>query len=320
MTLKLVGVDAHLFLNRRLVSLHQGEHIVLGRISKNLRTEFTAKSTNGYFDNPIISRRHALLENLWGEVYLTDQASTHGTFLNGVKLIPWVKRRVENGDCIALGCVLEGAGRRVEHKPSELEVGVVAMQGREGEEERVVRAMSTNSFHAPTDSDCEEDNPEVPLGPQSWRPFAPIGLQQNPLAVYNATETVEAPENVREVTSTPVTDKKPIDLPVEANPWVVTESIHVEHAQLDSDAEVETDSDAEVDYADSDSESQDDEGEDHKDERYNDFDVEDIYDYDTDDKASVNDDVVPETVQEVYYNLPLNPPTVPSPLTTLEHF
>src|ERR1700738_707405 len=95
-TLKLVGVDAHLFLNRRLVSLHQGEHIVLGRISKNLRTEFTAKSTNGYFDNPIISRRHALLENLWGEVYLTDQASTHGTFLNGVKLIPWVKRRVEN--------------------------------------------------------------------------------------------------------------------------------------------------------------------------------------------------------------------------------
>lgn len=56
--------------NRRLISLHPGDHIVLGRVSKNQKTEFTAKSTNGYFDNPIISRRHAYLQNRAGFVNL----------------------------------------------------------------------------------------------------------------------------------------------------------------------------------------------------------------------------------------------------------
>jgi hypothetical protein len=54
--------------NRRLISLHPGDHIVLGRVSKNQKTEFTSKSTNGYFDNPIISRRHAYLQNRAGLV------------------------------------------------------------------------------------------------------------------------------------------------------------------------------------------------------------------------------------------------------------
>ena len=54
--------------NRRLISLHPGDHIVLGRVSKTQKTEFTAKSTNGYFDNPIISRRHAYLQNRAGLV------------------------------------------------------------------------------------------------------------------------------------------------------------------------------------------------------------------------------------------------------------
>ena len=54
--------------NRRVISLHPGDHIVLGRVSKNQKTEFTAKSINGYFDNPIISRRHAYLQNRAGLV------------------------------------------------------------------------------------------------------------------------------------------------------------------------------------------------------------------------------------------------------------
>src|SRR5271155_4191626 len=61
--------------NRRVISLHPGDHIVLGRVSKNQKTEFTAKSTNGYFDNPIISRRHAFLQNRGGLVTLLPSPS-----------------------------------------------------------------------------------------------------------------------------------------------------------------------------------------------------------------------------------------------------
>ena len=50
-------------LNRRLSALHPGESITLGRVSKNQKTDFIAKSTNGYFDNPIISRHHAILRH-----------------------------------------------------------------------------------------------------------------------------------------------------------------------------------------------------------------------------------------------------------------
>ena len=50
-------------IGRRLIALHPGETAILGRTSKNQKTEFMAKSTNGYFDNPIISRRHAILQN-----------------------------------------------------------------------------------------------------------------------------------------------------------------------------------------------------------------------------------------------------------------
>lgn len=55
-------------LSRRLISLHPGGTSILGRLSKNQKMEYMAKSTNGYFDNPIISRCHALLENRGGEV------------------------------------------------------------------------------------------------------------------------------------------------------------------------------------------------------------------------------------------------------------
>lgn len=61
-------------LSRRLISLHPGETTTLGRLSKNHKTEFIAKSTNGYFDNPIISRCHALLENRFGEVTLSQSS------------------------------------------------------------------------------------------------------------------------------------------------------------------------------------------------------------------------------------------------------
>ena len=62
-TLRVIHGGGPGLLSRRLISLHPGETTALGRLSKNHKTDFVAKSTNGYFDNPIISRCHALLEN-----------------------------------------------------------------------------------------------------------------------------------------------------------------------------------------------------------------------------------------------------------------
>ena len=55
-------------LNKRLIALHPGDTVALGRESKNQKRDYIAKATNGYFDNPIVSRHHAMLENRAGEV------------------------------------------------------------------------------------------------------------------------------------------------------------------------------------------------------------------------------------------------------------
>lgn len=67
-TLRATNAKGPSLLNRRLISLHPGETTVLGRLSKNHKMEYIAKSTNGYFENPIISRCHAVLENRSGHV------------------------------------------------------------------------------------------------------------------------------------------------------------------------------------------------------------------------------------------------------------
>lgn len=169
-------------LNRRLIALHPGESVTLGRTSKNPKTEFMAKTTNGYFDNPIVSRSHAILQNrsdgvcpsepdlfLIQQIFVTDQASTHGTYVNGTKLVPYVAKLVENGDCIALGTVLEYTSR--EHLPTELEIGIVEMDVPIESDPWATneRPGTTNSFHPP-DSDSEGEDNE-PTASMTWRPF-----------------------------------------------------------------------------------------------------------------------------------------------------
>src|SRR4051794_27046945 len=78
------------------------EKVVLGRIlSADLR-----------IDDPRVSRIHALLETKGDKIMLTDLASSHGTFVNGEKI---VERAVKAGDIIRLGHVEvrieKGSGR-----------------------------------------------------------------------------------------------------------------------------------------------------------------------------------------------------------------
>ncbi len=68
------------------------EKIVLGRIlSADLR-----------IDDPRVSRIHALLETKGDRILLTDLASSHGTYVNGEKI---VEKAVKAGDIIRLGFV-----------------------------------------------------------------------------------------------------------------------------------------------------------------------------------------------------------------------
>ena len=85
------------------------EKIVLGRIlSADLR-----------IDDPRVSRIHALLEVRGDVILLTDLASSHGTYVNGEKI---VESKVKIGDTIRLGFVelkvLKGSGRVTTSNPS----------------------------------------------------------------------------------------------------------------------------------------------------------------------------------------------------------
>jgi pSer/pThr/pTyr-binding forkhead associated (FHA) protein len=160
-------------LSRRLLSLHPNEEAILGRISKNQKTEFLAKCTNGYFDNPIISRRHAVLANRNNQVVIIDQHSTHGTYLNAEKLKPMEPAAVHNMDIITLGCRLPTKSTvsdiEIEHLPTTLEVSIVVLPY-SAEAARESRSMSTNSYHAP-ETDSED---ELLPQPRVWRPFAQV--------------------------------------------------------------------------------------------------------------------------------------------------
>lgn len=52
-----------------------------------------------------ISRVHAKIVLEDGEVYIIDQESTNGTFINGERLLPWERRQLKNEDKIAFSSI-----------------------------------------------------------------------------------------------------------------------------------------------------------------------------------------------------------------------
>lgn len=52
-----------------------------------------------------ISRVHAKLVIEEDELFLIDQESTNGTYVNGIRLLPWERRKIENGDKIGFSSV-----------------------------------------------------------------------------------------------------------------------------------------------------------------------------------------------------------------------
>ena len=104
---------------------------------------------------------------------MIDQSSTHGTYVNGEKLIPFVPRDVFDGDCITLGTILEPTGRSTtEHLPTDLEVGITEIDGHTDINSWMPTATTTsetrNSFHAPQDSDSESEDEQQPQQHHSY--------------------------------------------------------------------------------------------------------------------------------------------------------
>lgn len=189
-----------------------------------------------------------------------------------------------------------------QHLPTELEIGIQEMSMPLdhpifGTSE--ARPTTTNSFHAPQDSDSEEADDEHPI--RAWKPFVK-DIQSIPdLQILSpptqpvVVETVVKEAFIREhSTSTSVNGELPILPPIidltSENPWMEAEPIHVECIEINSE-------DNEDDYSDDYSE-EDDYDDYDEDEEHPDFVP---YEYDTEDKESVNGEIqipstqVPET-------------------------
>jgi len=73
-----------------------------------LLTEFpffigkSGESTNHRIDDSTVSRFHARIDKEEDDLWLTDLNSTNGTFLNGIRLLPYDRIKVSRGDSVVI--------------------------------------------------------------------------------------------------------------------------------------------------------------------------------------------------------------------------
>ena len=73
-----------------------------------LLTEFpffigkSGEKTNYRIEDSTVSRFHARIDKEENELWLTDLNSTNGTFLNGIRLLPYDRIKVDRGDFIVI--------------------------------------------------------------------------------------------------------------------------------------------------------------------------------------------------------------------------
>ncbi|KPI35749.1 uncharacterized protein AB675_1305 [Cyphellophora attinorum] len=103
---------------RRTILLNDSNNwsVEVGRASSTLRTVDSAPmATNARFGSKVVSKVHATIsaEPERKKVYITDEGSMHGTYLNGKRLPEQVDHSVENGDVIKLGAPVDREGRKI---------------------------------------------------------------------------------------------------------------------------------------------------------------------------------------------------------------
>lgn len=80
----------------------------IGRASKNMSKGYLLPAKHNVFiDSPVVSREHAILtvnaSTGIPQVYITDTKSMHGTFVNGIQLVPDTPKQLSNGDKLQFG-------------------------------------------------------------------------------------------------------------------------------------------------------------------------------------------------------------------------
>jgi hypothetical protein len=115
-------VDPQTGPERRTILLDDSNNwsIEVGRASSTLRTADSAPmATNARFGSKVVSKVHATIsaEPETKKVYITDEGSMHGTYLNGKRLPEQVDHTVENGDVIKLGASVDREGSKLVFNP-----------------------------------------------------------------------------------------------------------------------------------------------------------------------------------------------------------
>lgn len=93
------------FSSGRSITVELHEPVMLGRHMENAddKTKIDI-SQKGDPDNGV-SRSHAILHTIDGIIYVTDDNSLNGTFLNGAELYPMRNYKLNDGDTLTLGSV-----------------------------------------------------------------------------------------------------------------------------------------------------------------------------------------------------------------------
>jgi len=251
---------------------------------------------------------------------VVDQSSTHGTFVNGEKCQPFEPKRVQNGDVIKLGTTLEYTSRTTEkHLPTELELGIVeiaspimfslsptapmgfSLPPTIPVLNTTITTTTTNSFHAPMDSDSDSDSsdehlllPKIVLKPFIAQPQSMgegMGFDREASSGVTSVNGVGG----EVAPSQPAQLPNMIDL-TEETPYVAVEPVHMECISLVSDDEREEEPEEEE---------EEEEYTGHQDYAF-------PYEYDTEDKESVNGEFqAPET--QIFTTLANPPINVSSP-------
>ncbi|SPN97472.1 uncharacterized protein DNG_00986 [Cephalotrichum gorgonifer] len=132
------GENSH----RRIRLDEQNDTCLVGRASSK-GVDILARPDNGYFENPV-------------RVYIKDVGSTHGTFVNNVRLPSTVRHPIRNGDTVTLGVAIKAQGVEVA-QPSMMKVGIKFRMNSSPME------GVTNVFQVPDETSVEGSEPEDTL-------------------------------------------------------------------------------------------------------------------------------------------------------------
>ncbi|KAK0720753.1 hypothetical protein B0H67DRAFT_552875 [Lasiosphaeris hirsuta] len=143
------------FPDRRIILDRKTDSIVIGRASKTPSKGFLADMGNGWYDSPVMSRKHAeIVADLRDKkVEIRDLGSLHGTYLNNeVEKIPKNElRELKDGDSIKFGVpVLRGHDT---FSPTTVKVGISF----DPREQTTAEEKTTTTFQVPEGSDDGSD-------------------------------------------------------------------------------------------------------------------------------------------------------------------